>query len=130
MVGSPNYVRFVYDGDGSTGGPIGPPGSDKIEAIFVDYFDFQDLASDPTPFNGRSDYGPFIAIGIPAGGLFSGAEGLKSAEQAEVYGGTAGAPYDPCYHQVCDTITNVKRSALAEMSDAAAHTTLVMARTS
>jgi Zn-dependent M28 family amino/carboxypeptidase len=129
MVGSTNYVRFVYDGDGSTGGPIGPPGSDEIEAIFVDYFESQGLASDPTPFNGRSDYGPFIAVGIPAGGLFTGAEGLKTVEQAEVYGGTAGAPYDPCYHQVCDTITNVKNSALDEMSDAAAHTTLEMART-
>ena len=128
MVGSTNYVRFVYDGDGSGGGPVGPPGSAEIEAIFVDYFDSQGLASDPTPFNGRSDYGPFIAVGIPAGGLFSGAEGIKTEEQAEKYGGTAGAKYDPCYHLACDTFTNVKNSALDEMGDAAAHTTLVMAR--
>jgi Zn-dependent M28 family amino/carboxypeptidase len=128
MVGSPNYVRFVYDGDGSTGGPVGPPGSGEIEAIFVDYFDSQDLASDPTPFSGRSDYGPFIAVGIPAGGLFTGAEGRKTAEQADVYGGTEGAPYDSCYHQACDTITNVNDTVLGQMSDAAAHTTLVMAR--
>ena len=71
MVGSPNYVRFVYDGDGSgaPGNPVGPPGSDEIEALFVDFYADRGLASDPTPFNGRSDYGPFIAagVGIPAG---------------------------------------------------------------
>ena len=128
MVGSTNYVRFVYDGDGSGGGPVGPPGSAEIEAIFNDYFASQGLASDPTPFNGRSDYGPFIAVGIPAGGLFTGAEGLKTEEQEEEYGGTAGVAYDTCYHRTCDSITNVKNSALDEMSDAAAHTTLKMAR--
>jgi Zn-dependent M28 family amino/carboxypeptidase len=128
MVGSTNYVRFVYDGDGSTGGPVGPPGSAEIEKIFVKYFKSQGLASDPTPFNGRSDYGPFIAVGIPAGGLFSGAEGVKTEEQEKKYGGTAGVRYDICYHQSCDTLANVKNKALDEMSDAAAHTALVMAR--
>lgn len=98
MVGSPNYVRFVYDGDG-TAGPAGPPGSAQIEQVFTDYFEDQGLSSEPTPFNGRSDYGPFIAVGIPAGGLFSGAEGIKTPEQAAEYGGTAGVAYDPCYHQ-------------------------------
>ena len=103
MLGSPNYVRFVYDGDGSDSDPAGPPGSGEIEKVFTDYFDSKGLASDPTEFSGRSDYGPFIAVGIPAGGLFSGAEGVKTAEQAAEYGGTAGEAYDPCYHQDCDT---------------------------
>ena len=31
MVGSPNYVRFVYDGDGSDTELAGPPGSAQIE---------------------------------------------------------------------------------------------------
>ena len=88
-------------------GPAGPPGSAEIEQMFNDYFACQGLATDPTAFDGRSDYGPFIAVGIPAGGLFSGAEGIKTAEQAAVYGGTAGEPYDACYHQACDTINNV-----------------------
>ena len=91
MLGSPNYVRFVYDGDGSDTPDAGPPGSDAIEDIFTNYFDSKKLASDPTAFDGRSDYGPFIAEGIPAGGLFSGAEGIKTAEEAATYGGTAGA---------------------------------------
>ena len=65
------------------------------------------METDPTAFDGRSVYGPFIAVGIPAGGLFTGAEGIKTAAQAAVYGGTAGAAYDPCYHAECDTIKNL-----------------------
>jgi len=129
MVGSPNYVRFVYDGDGSDTDPAGPPGSGQIEDVFTQYFGSQGLASDPTEFSGRSDYGPFIAVGIPAGGLFTGAEGIKTAEQEAVYGGTAGQAYDPNYHQVGDTINNLSTNALFEMGDAAAHATLTLART-
>jgi Zn-dependent M28 family amino/carboxypeptidase len=128
MLGSPNYVRFVYDGDGSTIAPAGPPGSGAIESIFTDYFASQGLASEPTQFSGRSDYGPFIAVGIPAGGLFSGAEGIKTAEQAAIYGGTAGLAYDSCYHQACDTITNLSTRALYELGDAAAHAVMTLAR--
>ena len=126
MMGSTNYVRFVYDGDGSDGGPSGPPGSAEIEKVFTDFFDSKGQASDPTDFDGRSDYGPFIAAGIPAGGLFSGAEGIKTPEQAAAYGGTAGEAYDPCYHQACDDITNLSTSALSELGDAAADATGVM----
>ena len=129
MIGSPNFVRFVYDGNGSAGGPVGPPGSAQIERIFTRYFARRDLASTPTEFNGRSDYGPFIAAGIPAGGLFSGAEGVKTAEQAAVYGGTAGEPYDACYHQACDTINNLSARALNQLGDAAAHAVWTLART-
>ena len=61
MLASPNFVRFVYDGDNSTDeGAVGPPGSAEIEQVFLEYFDRQDLPTDPTPFDGRSDYGPFI----------------------------------------------------------------------
>jgi Zn-dependent M28 family amino/carboxypeptidase len=135
MIASPNYVRFVYDGDNSAFpvGPnaaAGPPGSGEIEAIFANYFSSQGLASAPTPFSGRSDYGPFIAQGIPAGGLFTGAEGEKSAEQARIYGGQAGVAYDKCYHLACDTFANVNQQGLDEMSDAVAHTTLTLAKRS
>jgi Zn-dependent M28 family amino/carboxypeptidase len=129
MVGSPNYVRFVYDGDGSDTPTAGPPGSAQIEAIFNQYFASQGLATEPTAFDGRSDYGPFIAVGIPAGGLFTGAEGIKTPEQAAIYGGTAGVAYDPCYHQACDTINNVSTKALFEMGDAAADAVMTLART-
>jgi Zn-dependent M28 family amino/carboxypeptidase len=133
MVGSPNYVRFVYDGDNSDfpvgpGAAEGPPGSAYLEDLFVDYFNGVGLASDPTPFSGRSDYGPFIAVGIPAGGLFTGAEGIKTAAQAVTYGGTAGAQYDSCYHLACDTFANNSNTGLDQMSDAAAHVVLTLSK--
>ena len=28
-------------------------------------------------------------------------------QEAKAWGGTAGKPYDPCYHRVCDTLANV-----------------------
>jgi Zn-dependent M28 family amino/carboxypeptidase len=127
MVGSPNFVRFVYDGDGSAFGIDGPNGSATIEDAFNDYFASQGLATEPTAFDGRSDYDAFITVGIPAGGLFTGAEGIKTAAEAATYGGTAGAPYDSCYHQACDTIKNLNSTALDQMSDAAAHVTLLFA---
>ncbi|KGN30507.1 hypothetical protein N802_06740 [Knoellia sinensis KCTC 19936] len=127
MVGSPNFVRFVYDGDGSAFGVNGPSGSGHIEKTFNSYFSGQSLATEPTEFDGRSDYDAFINAGIPAGGLFTGAEGIKTAEQAEIYGGTADIAYDPCYHAECDDISNLSSTALDQMSDAAAHATLTYA---
>jgi Zn-dependent M28 family amino/carboxypeptidase len=129
MIGSTNYVRFVYDGNGSDTGIKGPSGSGQIESVFVNYFDRQGLPTEPTEFSGRSDYGPFIAVGIPAGGLFTGAEGLKTEEQEDVYGGEAGIAYDPCYHQACDTIENVDVTVFDQMLDAVAHATLVFGMT-
>lgn len=129
MVGSPNSVNFVYDGDGDALGVSGPNGSGVIEDVFTDYFDSQGEPSEPTDFDGRSDYFGFIEAGIPAGGLFTGAEGIKSAEQAALFGGTAGQPYDPCYHAACDTISNLDEDTLGLMADAIAHSTLTFAQT-
>ena len=52
MVGSPNYVRFVYDGDGSAFGVKGPNGSGLIESVFNDFFASQGMATAPTEFDG------------------------------------------------------------------------------
>ena len=129
MVGSPNFVRYVYDGDGSAFGEKGPNGSALVEKVFLDYFKSQNLPVVPTAFDGRSDYFGFINNGIPAGGLFTGAEDLKTAEEAAIFGGTAGAPLDPCYHAACDTIANVNETVLEEMADAIAHSTLTFGMT-
>ena len=139
MIGSPNFARYVYDGDGTVG-PEGPTGSGLIEDVFIEYFESQGLFSEPTAFDGRSDYGPFIADGIPAGGLFTGAEDPKTEEQAAVYGGIAGAQLDPCYHAACDTFAGTGSGpnatapglalvALDQMSDAAAHAVLFFSKT-
>jgi Zn-dependent M28 family amino/carboxypeptidase len=131
MLGSPNFVRFVYDGDGSATPDdttdAGPAGSGEIERVFRRYFAAKDLKTEPTAFDGRSDYGPFIAEGIPAGGLFSGAEETKTAREQRIYGGTAGEPYDACYHQPCDDISNLNIRSLNQLSDGVAHATLTYA---
>ena len=125
MLASPNYARMVYDGDGSDTAIVGPPGSAQIEQVFLDYFERRGLATWPTEFSGRSDYGPFIAEGvdIPAGGLFSGAEQLKTPEQFALFGGTVGEQLDPCYHEPCDTIANINQTILDQMADAVAFAT-------
>ena len=136
MIASPNFVRFVYDGDLSDSEPPdpdaedggAPAGSAQIEQLFLDYFASQGLETEPTAFDGRSDYGPFIEVGIPAGGLFTGAEGIKSPEQEAIYGGVAGEQYDQCYHLGCDDIDNLSLTALDQMSDAAAHATISLAQ--
>lgn len=134
MLGSPNFARFVYDGDGSAtpddDEDAGPTGSDTIEAVFNTYFKQQGLAAAPTAFDGRSDYGPFIEEDIPAGGLFSGAEEIKTAAEQKLFGGTAGKAYDSCYHQACDDIDNLSRTALDQLGDAAAHAVITFAQRS
>ena len=114
MIGSPNHGFFIYDGDDSdgVGAGAGPAGSAAIERTFAAYFEATGRPHKGTDFTGRSDYGPFIAAGIPAGGLFTGAEGVKTAEEAALWGGTAGLPYDACYHLACDTYDNVNLDAL------------------
>jgi Zn-dependent M28 family amino/carboxypeptidase len=124
MLGSPNPVNFILDGDGSATKPAGPPGSGEIEDVFAEYFDTRKVPTRPKAFDGRSDYGPFIAKGIPAGGVFSGAEALKTADEAADFGGTEGEALDRCYHQVCDDLANVSEFTLDLLADAAAHAVL------
>ena len=126
MIASPNTGYFVYDGDDSdaVGAGAGPYGSAQIEKAFVDYLGAgKSVPTEGTDFSGRSDYGEFIAQGIPAGGLFTGAEGIKTAPQAAKWGGTAGVAYDKCYHQKCDNLGNIDRVALDRNGDAIAWVT-------
>jgi Zn-dependent M28 family amino/carboxypeptidase len=127
MIASPNYGLFIYDGDGSGFGLEGPPGSDDIEALFEDFYADRDIPSEPTAFDGRSDYQAFILNDVPAGGLFTGAEVPKTATQAEKWGGTAGIAFDPCYHQACDDIDNLNHEALALNTDAIANSMFLYA---
>jgi Zn-dependent M28 family amino/carboxypeptidase len=128
MIGSPNYGLFVYDGDGDAFGLVGPEGSAQIEELFEQYYAEIGVPSRPTAFSGRSDYQAFINNGIPAGGLFTGAEGIKTVEEAGLWGGTAGIAYDPCYHSVCDTIDNLDHTALEINADAVGYAVLTYAQ--
>ncbi|WFB08302.1 M28 family metallopeptidase [Streptomyces sp. LX-29] len=114
MIASPNAAQFVYDGDNSdgVGAPAGPAGSAQLEKQINDFLDRRGLPHEGTDFTGRSDYGPFIKVGIPSGGTFTGAEGVKTAGQAAKYGGEAGVAYDACYHAACDDIDNLDLDAL------------------
>lgn len=120
MVGSPNAGYFVYDGDDSdrVGEGPGPEGSAGIERTFGAILLQLGVTPGGTDFDGRSDYGPFIAVGIPAGGVFTGAEERKTAAEAAQWGGEADAPLDPNYHTAQDTVANVDRAALARTVEA------------
>jgi Zn-dependent M28 family amino/carboxypeptidase len=122
MVGSPNYVLFVYDGDGSHGDASAtPPGSAAVERALARYFTAQRIPFEQTQLGGSSDHAPFAAAGIPVGGLFTGADGRKSSAQAATFGGRAGEPFDPCYHRACDGLANVDETAVVRNARAAAH---------
>lgn len=128
MIGSPNGVPGVYDGDGSEFPDTGPAGSGAIEALFNDWIDAQGVAPVPAELSGRSDYAPYADAGVPVGGLFTGAEQPKTTDQAKLYGGDAATAYDPCYHQVCDTRDNLEPELFELMARAAAATTEALAR--
>jgi len=132
MLASPNHANFVYDGDFSHTPPPATapdvnPGAAKIEDDFVDYFDSVGVATEPTAFDGRSDYKPFQDNGKAAGGLFSGAEVAKSAAQALKWGGDVGVAFDPCYHQACDDINNLDLEGFEDLADGGAHVTALLA---
>jgi Zn-dependent M28 family amino/carboxypeptidase len=132
MLASPNHANFVYDGDFSDSPPPATapdvnPGAAKIERDFVNYFDSVGVATEPTAFDGRSDYKPFQDNGVAAGGLFSGAEVAKSAEQVAKWGGQLGVPFDPCYHQACDDITNLDLEGYETLADGGAHVLALLA---
>jgi Zn-dependent M28 family amino/carboxypeptidase len=117
MLASPNPGYFTYDGDQSLpmdarGRPVVPEGSAGIERTLVAYLKSAGKTAQDTSFDGRSDYDGFTLAGIPAGGLFSGAEGKMSADQAKLWGGTADQPFDPNYHQRTDTLDHIDRTAL------------------
>lgn len=122
MVASPNYIFMIYDGDESGfDAPVTvPDGSIEIEDLFERYFTSVGEPYDDAEFSGRSDYSAFIQAGIPSGGLFTGAEVVKSPEQEAIWGGVAGESFDQCYHRACDTIDNVNAHALEVNSDAIA----------
>lgn len=61
--------------------------------------------------DGNSDYVGFVELGIPTAALFTG----------------AGEPWDPCYHQACDTTDNIDYDALTVNTKAAAHALVKLA---
>ncbi|MGW6564537.1 M28 family metallopeptidase [Streptomyces sp. NPDC054975] len=109
MIGSPNPGYFVYDDDPT------------IEQTFKSYFAGIGVPTEiETEGDGRSDHASFKNVGIPVGGLFTGASRVKTSAQVQKWGGTATA-FDRCYHSSCDTTANINDTALDRNSDAVAH---------
>jgi Zn-dependent M28 family amino/carboxypeptidase len=134
MLASPNYAELIYDGDGSEFPVSGPNGSGTVESVFQKFFDARGEYTERIPFDGRSDYDAFTSVGIPAGGVFTGAEEHKTPDEVPFWGGvvspTLAGQYDPCYHLACDKYpSNINDKVLNIMSDAVAHSTLTFAQT-
>ena len=131
-IGSPNFGRFVFDGDQAGTLLSLPPNaavdgaSGTIETLFNDYFATSQLAVNSTAW--QMNARPFREVGIPVGGIMTGTSETKTAQQASMFGGTAGIDFDPCFSQRCDGLANPSNSALDQMSDAAAHMVLILAR--
>ena len=106
MVGSPNFARLVY-------------GSPRIVDALRAAFRNQNLVVTRTDLGGSSDHAAFQRAGVDIGGVFTGADGLKTAAQRRLFGGRAGRPYDPCYHQRCDRLATINLRVLRQVTDAA-----------
>jgi Zn-dependent M28 family amino/carboxypeptidase len=133
MLASPNPGYFTYDGDQSLpadarGHPVVPEGSAGIERALVAYLKSAGKTAQDTSFDGRSDYDGFTLAGIPSGGLFSGAEDKMSDDQAKLWGGTAGVPFDPNYHQKGDTLDHIDRTSLGIQGAGAAYAVALYAQ--
>jgi aminopeptidase Y len=138
MLASPNYVFGIYDGQTITNATPASaiPGSNKVTSLFRDWFNNQNLPWNNSTLGSGSDYAPFLAAGIAAGGLLAGAGGTKTKEQCDRYALVLGSdpyciptlPYDPCYHRSCDTIWNINVFAYEKMVKAAAYVIENLAR--
>ena len=132
MLASPNHANFVYDGDFSDSpppatAPACEPGRGEDRAGLRGLLRLAGVATEPTAFDGRSDYKPFQDNGVAAGGLFSGAEVAKSAAQVAKWGGELGVAFDHCYHQACDDIDNLDLEGYETLADGGAHVTALLA---
>jgi aminopeptidase Y len=117
MLASPNYAYQIYNSSNAEN----PAGSEQVRDLYIDWYESKGLPYTFIEFDGRSDYDGFIRNGIPASGIATGAEGVKTAEEATIFGGEAGAWYDPCYHQLCDDVNNVNMTAWEVNSKLIAH---------
>lgn len=109
MIGSPTPAASVYGGGEPGSG--WPDGSGNAQAVLAGFLASQGVTPGTVTFR-ASDHASFLAAGIAAGGLFTGAD-----EDA-----------DPCYHRACDRTGNIDPAMLGLMADAAAHATLVFAQ--
>ncbi|HYZ67738.1 MAG TPA: M28 family peptidase [Mycobacterium sp.] len=121
MLGSPNVGYFTYDGDQSgTPNPAIPPqtvpaGSAGVERTLAGYLNLGGVRPADMPLSRTEDYAPFLAAGVPIGGLTTGSSQRKTEVQARLWGGQAGVAFDPNFQTPRDDFDNIDRNALALM---------------
>lgn len=124
VLGSPNAGYFTDDGDQSTQtGDFtpAPDGSAGIERTLAGRLLLTGVRPADIPLQRVTDYAPFLAAGVPVGGLTTGSSQVKTPVQARLWGGREGVAFDPNYHTRLDNIDNIDRDALAVMASAAAY---------
>jgi Zn-dependent M28 family amino/carboxypeptidase len=122
MLGSLNAVPIVYaDADAA-------PGSDDITDFLTNAMQSAGIDAEHEDVGGQSDHFSFAQAGIPTGGIFSGANELKTDVEASEFGGQAGEPRDACYHLACDTPANVDAAQVAKFASMAAAAAVALAR--
>ncbi|PSN69365.1 aminopeptidase-like protein Y [Corynespora cassiicola Philippines] len=124
MMASPNFAYQIYNATNA----LNPNGSEELRELYVEWYKEQGLNYTFIPFDGRSDYDGFIRNGIPGGGIATGAEGIKTKKEAKMFGGTAGDWFDPCYHQLCDDLSNVNMTAWVVNTKLISHSVATYAR--
>ncbi|KAI5203254.1 hypothetical protein AUEXF2481DRAFT_64435 [Aureobasidium subglaciale EXF-2481] len=124
MMSSVNFAYQIYNATNEDN----PLGSGELRILYEDWYKEQGLNYTYIDFDGRSDYAGFLDAGIPSGGIATGAEGIKTAEEARIFGGEAGAWYDPCYHQLCDDIHNLNATAWEVNTKLIAHSVATYAK--
>jgi len=110
MVGSPNFGRFVRRGSTKQEGLAEIIREEIVAEFRTHAWTFEER----TGGRSGSDDASFSQKGIATVGLYTGASGRKSEKEAELFGGTAGRPHDPCYHRACDTVENINREVLEQ----------------
>lgn len=111
MVGSPNGGYFINN--------LTSTASQPMKA----YWDSLNLKPEENvEGQGRSDDYSFQQGGIATSGYASGASATKTSAQASKWGGTAGRSYDSCYHQSCDSTSNINDTILNNSADGVAYT--------
>jgi Zn-dependent M28 family amino/carboxypeptidase len=80
--GAPTWRGSLASADAlAEHGFAGPNDSGTIEQVFKDFLEEPGLAYETIAFDGRTDYDAFTTAGIPAGGIFAGAEGVRTPDR-------------------------------------------------
>ena len=114
MIASPNYARFVYDGDGSSStrqARRAPARSRRSSSA-------TSRGGAWPPSRRRSTAARTTSASSTAASPEAGSSPAprtpKPPEHVALFGGVAGEQYDPCYHELCDDYETVTGQPPAE----------------